>query len=172
MWTQWSMLFVFPLLKISELNTTHGARNWCFCCFLFEYPPVLQAKLDIITDILLFLKSKSVQRSREIKTLCLSWQVHVPVQVAESGIPPVYSCTAHYVEMLLKAEVPLVHSAFRISGFTPSQVWSVEKGDEFRTTDIFCICLILIHKKSKSTETYSGVKQKFLHSPTRSQFKF
>ncbi|XP_034755563.1 protein broad-minded isoform X2 [Etheostoma cragini] len=48
--------------------------------------------------------------------------VHVPVEVAESGIPPVYWCTAHYVEMLLKAEVPLVHSAFRMSGFTPSQM--------------------------------------------------
>ncbi|XP_068433515.1 protein broad-minded isoform X2 [Clinocottus analis] len=48
--------------------------------------------------------------------------VHFPVEVAESGIPPVYWCTAHYVEMLLKAEVPLVHSAFRMSGFTPSQM--------------------------------------------------
>ncbi|XP_070782053.1 protein broad-minded [Enoplosus armatus] len=48
--------------------------------------------------------------------------VHVPVEVAESGVPPVYWCTAHYVEMLLKAEVPLVHSAFRMSGFTPSQM--------------------------------------------------
>nr|XP_019959269.1 PREDICTED: protein broad-minded [Paralichthys olivaceus] len=48
--------------------------------------------------------------------------VHVPVEAAESGIPPVYWCTAHYVEMLLKVEVPLVHSAFRMSGFTPSQM--------------------------------------------------
>ncbi|KAM9840199.1 protein broad-minded [Aulostomus maculatus] len=48
--------------------------------------------------------------------------VHVPVEVAASGIPPLYWCTAHYVEMLLKAEVPLVHSAFRMSGFTPSQM--------------------------------------------------
>ncbi|XP_038582947.1 protein broad-minded [Micropterus salmoides] len=48
--------------------------------------------------------------------------IHVPVQVAESGVPPVYWCTAHYVEMLLRAKVPLVHSAFRMSGFTPSQM--------------------------------------------------
>ncbi|KAG7282569.1 hypothetical protein CRUP_018688 [Coryphaenoides rupestris] len=48
--------------------------------------------------------------------------VHLPAEVAASGIPPVYWCTAHYVEMLLKAEVPLVHSAFRMSGFTPSQM--------------------------------------------------
>ncbi|XP_061563025.1 protein broad-minded isoform X2 [Cololabis saira] len=47
---------------------------------------------------------------------------HLPEEVADSGIPPVYWCTAHYVEMLLKAEVPLVHSAFRMSGFTPSQM--------------------------------------------------
>lgn len=48
--------------------------------------------------------------------------VHVPLAVAESGIGPLYYCTAHCVEMLLKSEVPLVHSAFRISGFTPSQM--------------------------------------------------
>uniref|UniRef100_A0A1A7WNH0 Protein broad-minded n=1 Tax=Iconisemion striatum TaxID=60296 RepID=A0A1A7WNH0_9TELE len=48
--------------------------------------------------------------------------VQFPQEVAESGIGPVYWSTAHYVEMLLKAEVPLVHSAFRMSGFTPSQM--------------------------------------------------
>uniref|UniRef100_A0AAQ5YRS7 Protein broad-minded n=1 Tax=Amphiprion ocellaris TaxID=80972 RepID=A0AAQ5YRS7_AMPOC len=48
-------------------------------------------------------------------------RIHACVST-KSGIPPVYWCTAHYVEMLLKAEVPLVHSAFRMSGFTPSQM--------------------------------------------------
>ncbi|KAG7460999.1 hypothetical protein MATL_G00204850 [Megalops atlanticus] len=48
--------------------------------------------------------------------------VHLPAEMAQSGIHPVYSCTAHYVDMLLKAEVPLVSSAFRMSGFTPSQI--------------------------------------------------
>uniref|UniRef100_A0A8C3AYS1 Protein broad-minded n=1 Tax=Cyclopterus lumpus TaxID=8103 RepID=A0A8C3AYS1_CYCLU len=60
--------------------------------------------------------------TRSVIFLWLSSQVHFPVAVAESGIPPVYWCTAHYVEMLLKAEVPLVHSVFRMSGFTPSQM--------------------------------------------------
>ena len=40
----------------------------------------------------------------------------------ESGIHPVYFCSTHYIEMLLKAEVPLVFSAFHMSGFAPSQV--------------------------------------------------
>lgn len=48
--------------------------------------------------------------------------MNLPIEIAQSGIHPIYSCTAHYVEMLLKAEVPLVFSAFRMSGFTPSQV--------------------------------------------------
>ncbi|XP_030628390.1 protein broad-minded [Chanos chanos] len=48
--------------------------------------------------------------------------VHLPVEIAQSGIHPLYSCTAHYVETLLKAEVPLVCSAFRMSGFTASQM--------------------------------------------------
>uniref|UniRef100_A0A3P9PVV4 Protein broad-minded n=1 Tax=Poecilia reticulata TaxID=8081 RepID=A0A3P9PVV4_POERE len=59
---------------------------------------------------------------KRLFNLLVLLQVHVPQEVAESGISPVYWCTAHYVEMLLKAEVPLVHSAFRMSGFTPSQV--------------------------------------------------
>ncbi|RXN05836.1 broad-minded [Labeo rohita] len=33
---------------------------------------------------------------------------HLPIEIAQSGIHPIYSCTAHYVEMLLKAEVPLI----------------------------------------------------------------
>ncbi|XP_067097847.1 LOW QUALITY PROTEIN: protein broad-minded [Osmerus mordax] len=52
----------------------------------------------------------------------LHTSVHLSPEVAESGIHPVYWCTAHYVEMLLKTEVPLVSSAFRMSGFTPSQI--------------------------------------------------
>ncbi|MEE6512717.1 hypothetical protein FKM82_019904 [Ascaphus truei] len=47
---------------------------------------------------------------------------HLPADIAESAIHPIYFCTAHYIEMLLKAEVPLVFSAFRMSGFTPSQI--------------------------------------------------
>lgn len=84
-------------------------------------PQVVEAKVEIFTDTEIYF---NVLRW---KSLWLCWQVHFPVEVAESGIPPVYWCTAHYVEMLLKAEVPLVHSVFKMSGFTPSQVWSVEK---------------------------------------------
>ncbi|XP_075410730.1 protein broad-minded isoform X2 [Tenrec ecaudatus] len=47
---------------------------------------------------------------------------HLPIDTIESGIHPVYFCTTHYVEMLLKAEVPLVFSAFHMSGFAPSQI--------------------------------------------------
>ncbi|KAM7171871.1 protein broad-minded isoform 2-T4 [Macrochelys suwanniensis] len=48
--------------------------------------------------------------------------VHLPVDTAESGIHSIYFCSAHYIEMLLKAELPLVFSAFHMSGFTPSQI--------------------------------------------------
>lgn len=47
---------------------------------------------------------------------------YLPVDTIETGIHPVYFCSAHYVEMLLKAEVPLVFSAFHMSGFAPSQI--------------------------------------------------
>ena len=58
-----------------------------------------------------------------------------------SGISPLYCCTGHHVELILqvfivinsrsacfyfylwlKAELPLVYSAFRMSGYTPSQI--------------------------------------------------
>ncbi|NXY41471.1 BROMI protein, partial [Ceuthmochares aereus] len=48
--------------------------------------------------------------------------MHLPITTVESGIHPVYFCSAHYIEMLLKAELPLVFSAFHMSGFTPSQI--------------------------------------------------
>ncbi|XP_004940320.1 protein broad-minded isoform X4 [Gallus gallus] len=51
----------------------------------------------------------------------LHMSMHLPITTVESGIHPVYFCTAHYIEMLLKAELPLVFSAFHMSGFTPSQ---------------------------------------------------
>lgn len=47
---------------------------------------------------------------------------YLPVDTLETGIRPVYFCSAYYIEMLLKAEVPLVFSAFHMSGFAPSQI--------------------------------------------------
>ncbi|XP_076773149.1 protein broad-minded isoform X3 [Arvicanthis niloticus] len=47
---------------------------------------------------------------------------YLPVDTLETGIHPIYFCSAHYIEMLLKAEVPLVFSAFHMSGFAPSQI--------------------------------------------------
>ncbi|XP_006879052.1 PREDICTED: protein broad-minded [Elephantulus edwardii] len=47
---------------------------------------------------------------------------YLPVDILQSGIHPVYFCSTHYIEMLLKTEVPLVFSAFHMSGFAPSQI--------------------------------------------------
>lgn len=47
---------------------------------------------------------------------------YLPVDTIHSGIHPIYFCSSHYIEMLLKAEVPLVFSAFHMSGFAPSQI--------------------------------------------------
>ncbi|NXC44048.1 BROMI protein, partial [Penelope pileata] len=52
----------------------------------------------------------------------LHMSMHLPITTVESGIHPVYFCSTHYIEMLLKAELPLVFSAFHRSGFTPSQI--------------------------------------------------
>lgn len=50
-------------------------------------------------------------------------QRYLPIDTIESGIHPIYFCSTHYIEMLLKTEVPLVFSAFQMSGFAPSQVF-------------------------------------------------
>uniref|UniRef100_A0A2K6TQJ5 Protein broad-minded n=1 Tax=Saimiri boliviensis boliviensis TaxID=39432 RepID=A0A2K6TQJ5_SAIBB len=47
---------------------------------------------------------------------------YLPIDTVKSGIHPVYFCCTHYVEMLLKTELPLVFSAFHMSGFAPSQI--------------------------------------------------
>ncbi|XP_021246679.1 protein broad-minded isoform X4 [Numida meleagris] len=52
----------------------------------------------------------------------LHMSMHLPITTVESGIHPVYFCSAHHIEMLLKAELPLVFSAFHMSGFSPSQI--------------------------------------------------
>ncbi|NXU84276.1 BROMI protein, partial [Xiphorhynchus elegans] len=52
----------------------------------------------------------------------LHLSIHLPVTTVEYGIHPVYFCSGHHIEMLLKAELPLVCSAFHMSGFTPSQI--------------------------------------------------
>ncbi|XP_029352515.1 protein broad-minded [Echeneis naucrates] len=77
---------------------------------------------DADRSLHLLLNLSSLLASAFIWPAAIHASARVPAAVAESGIPPVYWCTAHYVEMLLKAEVPLVHSAFRMSGFTPSQM--------------------------------------------------
>ncbi|KAF7253500.1 Protein broad-minded [Varanus komodoensis] len=74
-------------------------------------------------------------RENAEKDLC---QIHLPDSTAVSGIHPVYYCSAHYVEMLLKAELPLVSSAFRMSGFTSSQEQNKEEAFHgFQVSDYF-----------------------------------
>ncbi|CAL1530647.1 unnamed protein product [Lymnaea stagnalis] len=46
----------------------------------------------------------------------------LPNNLLASGIPPLFSSTAHNIELLLQTELPLVASAFKMSGYTPSQI--------------------------------------------------
>ena len=55
-------------------------------------------------------------------SLFIFTQAHLPLSIAASGMPPLLYVTAHCIEMLLEVEVPHVHSAFKISGYTPAQV--------------------------------------------------
>jgi hypothetical protein len=50
------------------------------------------------------------------------FQVHLPSDLMCSGISPLFSSTGHNIELILQIELPLVASAFKMSGFTPAQV--------------------------------------------------
>uniref|UniRef100_UPI00358E1EB6 protein broad-minded isoform X2 n=1 Tax=Myxine glutinosa TaxID=7769 RepID=UPI00358E1EB6 len=48
--------------------------------------------------------------------------VHLPESVALSGLHPLLTCTGHLVESLVTSELPLLTSAFRMSGCSPAQL--------------------------------------------------
>ncbi|XP_028254205.1 protein broad-minded [Parambassis ranga] len=103
----------------SELRTQQDAypgHDWLASTVFLIMAGNTEQSLGLLLNLSSLLTSAFIWPAR------IHASVHFPKEVAESGILPVYWCTAHYVEMLLKAEVPLVHAAFRMSGFTPSQM--------------------------------------------------
>ncbi|XP_064387617.1 protein broad-minded-like isoform X2 [Halichondria panicea] len=50
------------------------------------------------------------------------YSVHLPVDVASSGISPTTYVTSHFVDYILQSEVPLVSSAIRMCGYAVSQI--------------------------------------------------
>ncbi|PVD21206.1 hypothetical protein C0Q70_19375 [Pomacea canaliculata] len=48
--------------------------------------------------------------------------VHLPTAFLTSGIHPIFSSTAHNIELILQVELPLITSAFKMSGYTPAQI--------------------------------------------------
>ncbi|XP_062858509.1 protein broad-minded isoform X2 [Trichomycterus rosablanca] len=102
--------------EISYLPDRYPGYDW------FSSTVFLMMGGDVGRSLSLLLRLSHLLNSAFLWPNRIYRSVHVPVEVSLSGVPPLYSCTAHYVEMLLKVEVPLVFSAFRMSGFTPSQM--------------------------------------------------
>ncbi|XP_076021448.1 protein broad-minded [Genypterus blacodes] len=100
----------------TTLQVGFPGHDWLVSTVFLIMAGDMDKSLDLLLNLSTLLTSAFIWPAR------IHASIHVPVDMAESGIPPVYWCTAHYVEMLLKAEVPLVHSTFRMSGFTPSQM--------------------------------------------------
>uniref|UniRef100_A0A8C1GHI0 Protein broad-minded n=1 Tax=Cyprinus carpio TaxID=7962 RepID=A0A8C1GHI0_CYPCA len=116
--------------KKMGLNCIEDSLTQLSACFQDGYPGhdwfastvFLLMHGDVGRSLSLLLRFSRLLPSAFLWPPRLHSSVHLPIEIAQSGIHPIYSCTAHYVEMLLKAEVPLVFSAFRMSGFTPSQI--------------------------------------------------
>lgn len=49
-------------------------------------------------------------------------QAHLPPALLTSGIHPLFSSSAHKIELILQVELPLIPSAFKMAGYTPAQV--------------------------------------------------
>nr|CAB3266841.1 protein broad-minded-like [Phallusia mammillata] len=76
-------------------------------------------------------KDKSLQFLLKLSELFVSgylWparlhaSIHLPPKVRLSGIPPLYYRSGHHIELIVQMELPLIYSAFRMSGYTPSQI--------------------------------------------------
>ncbi|XP_037837614.1 protein broad-minded isoform X2 [Kryptolebias marmoratus] len=102
--------------QLVSLQDGYLGHDWLSSTVFLLMAGNTDRSLDLLLSLSSLLTSAFIWPAR------IHASVHFAKEVAESGISPVYWCTAHYVEMLLKAEVPLVHSAFRMSGFTPSQM--------------------------------------------------
>ncbi|XP_053193388.1 protein broad-minded [Scomber japonicus] len=102
--------------QLTSHQDGYPGHDWLTCTVFLLTGGDVQQSLRLLLGLSSLLTSAFIWPAR------IHSSVHVPVEAAESGIPPVYWCTAHYVELLLKAELPLVQSAFRMSGFTPSQM--------------------------------------------------
>ncbi|KAL5021697.1 hypothetical protein ScPMuIL_000852 [Solemya velum] len=76
--------------------------------------------------------------------------VHLPEGMMLSGIHPLFSCTGHNIEFILQTELPLVASAFKMSGYTPAQLcfhwlkqcfWNYL--DWLDICHYICVCIIM-----------------------------
>uniref|UniRef100_A0A6Q2XXI1 Protein broad-minded n=1 Tax=Esox lucius TaxID=8010 RepID=A0A6Q2XXI1_ESOLU len=103
-------------ILINTLQGDYPGHDWFLSTVFLIVAGDVERALRILLHLSTLLTSAFLWPARLHKS------VHLPVEIAQSGIYPVYSCTTHYVEMLLKKEVPLVFSAFKMSGFTPSQM--------------------------------------------------
>ncbi|XP_028296414.1 protein broad-minded isoform X2 [Gouania willdenowi] len=107
---------VTPSSKLLTQHHGYPGHDWLASTVFLLMAGNAERSLRLLLDLSSLLTSAFIWPAR------IHSSVHVPAGMSECGISPLYWCTAHYVELLLKQEVPLVHSAFKMSGFTPSQM--------------------------------------------------
>uniref|UniRef100_A0A3Q2HJG5 Protein broad-minded n=1 Tax=Equus caballus TaxID=9796 RepID=A0A3Q2HJG5_HORSE len=127
------------LVELLEKFVLHLSESPSECYFpSVEYTGCLQGTyaghdwfVSSLFMIMLGNKEKTfrfLQQFSRLLTSAFLWlpRLHIsrylPNETIKSGTHPIYFCSTHYIEMLLKAEVPLVFSAFHMSGFAPSQI--------------------------------------------------
>ncbi|XP_032231203.2 protein broad-minded isoform X2 [Nematostella vectensis] len=105
-----------PDSTLRTLSVEYPGHDW----FVSTVFLMFAGDLDQSRDFLF--KFSSLVCSGYLWMRRLHASIHLPPSLTVSGIPPLYSSTCHNIELILQAELPLVSSAFRMSGYTPSQI--------------------------------------------------
>eukprot|EP00057_Strongylocentrotus_purpuratus_P010856 XP_011665330.1 PREDICTED: protein broad-minded [Strongylocentrotus purpuratus] len=103
----------------SEMHCLQGdypGHDWFLCTLFLLYGGNKDRAWSVVQKMSSLLVSAYIWMPR------LHASVQLPVELAMSGIRPVFSTTCYLIELILQTELPQLYSAFRLSGYTPSQI--------------------------------------------------
>ncbi|XP_063951551.1 protein broad-minded-like isoform X3 [Lytechinus pictus] len=102
--------------EMCGLQGDYPGHDWFICTIFLLYGGDKDRAWSVVQKMASLLVSAYIWMPR------LHASVQLPVELAMSGIRPVFSTTCYLIELILQTELPQLYSAFRLSGYTPSQI--------------------------------------------------
>ncbi|XP_061197318.1 protein broad-minded-like [Saccostrea echinata] len=102
--------------SIEYLHSVYGGFDWFAATIFLMFGGNLEKSWNFLH------KFSTLGCSGYLWIPRLHCSVHLPSDLMCSGISPLFSSTGHNIELILQIELPLVASAFKMSGFTPAQI--------------------------------------------------